>query len=325
MKVCIVGAGAIGGALGVTLAQNGCEVSVLARGDSRQSMKAHGLRLARGDTFSTVTVNVSADAAALGPHDLVIVAVKAPSLAALAKELPALLGPNTTLLTAMNGIPWWFLAGGFGGALTGQRLESVDPDGFLENIHPPEKIIGAVIHGSFSSDSPGVSRAHGESELIVGRACGGKSEALKELLGVLDGNVFRVSQTSQIQKDIWFKVWGNMTVNPISALTGATLLPIMNDGLAVDFISRIMTEAKEIGAHLGIELTESPQQRVAKMKNLGDIRTSMLQDVERRRPLEIDAILASVREIGVMANLKTPYTDALLSLVRLRAKTLGLY
>ncbi len=324
MRVCIVGAGAIGGALGVILAQNGCEVSVLARGAYVNAMSS-GLTLAQGEKLSRVPVKVSADASALGPQDLVVLAVKTPALSELAKTLPTLLGPNTTLLTAMNGIPWWFLSCGFGGALSGRRLSSVDPDGRLNDLHPANQIVGAVIHGSFSTDAPAVSRAHGDAEVIIGQACGGISEGLHGLLNVLRGSGVRVSHTDQIQRDIWFKVWGNMTLNPISALTGATLLPIMQDTLAVDFITRIMGEAKEIGTRLGLELVESPKQRVAKMQNLGDIRTSMLQDVERGRPLEIDAILASVREIGAMANVTTPYTDALLSLVRLKGRTLGLY
>ncbi len=324
MKVCIVGAGAIGASLGVLLARNGCAVSVLARASSLATLQG-GLTRVHDEVRETVPVAASAIAAELGPQDLVVLAVKAPALPALVASLPPLLTPRTTLLTVMNGVPWWFLQGRLGGPLSHQDLASVDPDGCLRALHPAEQIVGGVIHGSFSTDAPGVSRAHGDAELILGESQGGLSSRLQQLAGLFAGPGMRVRLSPQIQRDIWLKVWGNMTLNPISALTCASLRPIMEDPLAVDFITRVMAEARRIGEWLGLVLEETPEQRVLKMGELGDIRTSMLQDVEQGRPLEIDAILASVRELGALAGLATPYTDALLALIRLKGRALRLY
>ncbi|RYF33914.1 MAG: 2-dehydropantoate 2-reductase [Comamonadaceae bacterium] len=325
MKTCIYGAGAIGGWIGVGLAQAGSRLNVVARGATLDTLQQDGLSLMRGDVRTRVPVNAVADPAALGPQDLVVVAVKAPALASVAAQIGPLIGPDTIVLTAMNGVPWWFLQGGFGGALSGQRLAAVDPAGAIAAAIPARHVVGGVVHASCSLDAPGVVRHHFGNKLIVGEPAGGASARVTELAALLNRAGIETSVSPQIQKDIWFKLWGNMTVNPISALTGATTDKIMSDELALGFISAVMLEAKAIGAHLGIEITDSPEDRHAVTRKLGAFKTSMLQDVEAGRAVELDALVTVVRELGQLAGVTTPFTDALLGLARLQARERGLY
>ncbi|RZI88031.1 MAG: 2-dehydropantoate 2-reductase [Variovorax sp.] len=325
MKTCIYGAGAIGGWIGVGLAQAGNRLNVVARGATLDALQRDGLSLMRGDVRTRVPVNAVADPAALGPQDLVVVAVKAPALASVAAQIGPLIGPDTIVLTAMNGVPWWFLEGGFGGALSGQRLAAVDPAGAIAAAIPARHVVGGVVHASCSLDAPGVVRHHFGNRLIVGEPAGGASARVTELAALLNRAGIETSVSPQIQKDIWFKLWGNMTVNPISALTGATTDKIMSDELALGFISAVMLEAKAIGARIGIEITDSPEDRHAVTRKLGAFKTSMLQDVEAGRAVELDALVTVVRELGQLAGVATPYTDALLGLARLQARERGLY
>ena len=325
MKTCIYGAGAIGGWIGVGLAQAGSRLNVVARGATLDTLQQDGLSLMRGDVRTRVPVNAVADPAALGPQDLVVVAVKAPALASVAAQIGPLIGPDTIVLTAMNGVPWWFLEGGFGGALSGQRLAAVDPAGAIAAAIPARHVVGGVVHASCSLDAPGVVRHHFGNKLIVGEPAGGASSRVTELAALLNRAGIETSVSAQIQKDIWFKLWGNMTVNPISALTGATTDKIMSDDLALGFISAVMLEAKAIGARIGIEITDSPEDRHAVTRKLGAFKTSMLQDVEAGRAVELDALVTVVRELGQLAGVATPFTDALLGLARLQARERGLY
>ena len=325
MKICIYGAGAIGGWIGVALARAGERVNVVARGVTLQALQANGLSLVRGDERLRVAVNAVANPADLGPQHLVVIAVKSPSLVEVAAHITPLIGPDTLVLTAMNGVPWWFLAGGFGGALAGSRLAAVDPDGAIAAAIPPAQVIGGVVHASCSLDAPGVVRHHFGNRLIIGEPTGGASLRVTELAALLTRAGIECSVSPQIQKDIWFKLWGNMTVNPISALTGATTDKIMSDDLVLGFISAVMLEAKEIGARLGIAITDSPEDRHAVTRKLGAFKTSMLQDVEARRAIELDALVSVVRELGQLTTVPTPFTDALLGLTRLKGRELGLY
>ena len=325
MNICIYGAGAIGGWIGVGLAQAGNRLNVVARGATLDALQRDGLSLMRGDARTRVPVNAVADPAALGPQDLVVVAVKAPALASVAAQIGPLIGPDTIVLTAMNGVPWWFLEGGFGGALSGQRLAAVDPAGAIAAAIPARHVVGGVVHASCSVDAPGVVRHHFGNRLIVGEPAGGASARVTGLAALLNRAGIETSVSPQIQKDIWFKLWGNMTVNPISALTGATTDKIMSDELALGFISAVMLEAKAIGARIGIEITDSPEDRHAVTRKLGAFKTSMLQDVEAGKPVEIDALVGAVHELGQITGTPTPHTDALLGLVRLMARTRGLY
>ena len=363
MKTCIYGAGAIGGWLGVKLAQAGCELSAVARGATLDALCRDGLTLLEdgdagggggagsggaggaggaghsgaGDHAGTVprrtavAVAASDDPAALGVQDLVVLAVKAPALASVAARIAPLLGPDTVVLTAMNGVPWWFLQGGFGGALAGTRLASIDPDGAIAAAIPVRHIVGGVVHASCSLAAPGVARRHFGNGLIVGEPAGDEPDAqeasprLQALHALLLRAGIDARVSPRIQKDVWYKLWGNMTVNPVSLLTGATTDRIMDDPLVLGFVSAVMREAKAIGERIGLPIAERPEDRHAVTRRLGAFKTSMLQDVEAGRAVELDALVGAVRELGQLVGVATPFTDALFGLARVNAKVRGLY
>ena len=325
MKICIYGAGAIGGWIGASLAQAGERLNVVARGATLEALQRDGLSLMRGEVRTRVPVNAQADPESLGTQDLVVIAVKAPALAGVAERIGPLIGPDTLVLVAMNGVPWWFLEGGFGGAITGHRLPAVDPDGAIARAIPSRNVIGCVVHASCSLDAPGVVRHHFGNGLIVGEPSGEATPRVKKLVALLQSAGLDTTLSPQIQKDVWFKLWGNMTVNPISALTGVTTDLIMGDHYVRGFISAVMLEAKEIGQRIGIEITQSPEDRHAVTMKLGAFKTSMLQDVEAGRSVELDALVTVVRELGELTGVATPFTDALLGLARLKMRKLGLY
>jgi 2-dehydropantoate 2-reductase len=324
MKVCIYGAGAIGGWIAHGLAEAGASVSVVARGATLDALQMHGLRLHQGGQVTSQAVASSASPSDFGVQDLVVLSVKAPSLPDVARNIAPLIGPATIVLTAMNGVPWWFLQG-FGGALAGTRLTSVDPDGALAAAIPAPHLIGCVVHASCSVDEPGQVHHHFGNKLIVGEPSGEKTARVLKLAMLLEKAGFEAVVSDQIQKDIWFKLWGNMTVNPISALTGATTNLIMNDELVRGFISAVMLEAKAIGARLGIVIDQQPEDRHAVTRKLGAFKTSMLQDVEAGKPVELDALVTVVKELGALTQVPTPFTDALLGLSRLQARVKNLY
>ena len=324
MKICIYGAGAIGGWIGARLAAIGERVSVVARGASLATLQTHGLRLQQAGGLLQVPVQAADNAAALGVQDLVVVAVKAPALAEVARGIAPLLGPHTMVLTAMNGVPWWFFQG-FGGAYAGTALKAVDASGAIAAAIPARHTIGCVVHASCFLPAPGVVKHHFGNKLILGEPSGTQTERVKALSALLERAGFDAPLSEQIQRDTWFKLWGNMTVNPVSALTGATTDLVLGDPLVRDFISRVMLEAKEIGARIGIPIDQQPQDRHAVTLKLGAFKTSMLQDVEAGKPVELDALVTVVQELGVLTGVPTPFTDALLGLARLQARVRGLY
>lgn len=328
-KVCIYGAGAIGGWLGVALARAGCELSAVARGQTLAALQHNGLTLVHGEERETVAVNAQQDPATLGVQDVVVVSVKAPSMPDVAKQIAPLIGPQTLVLTAMNGVPWWFLAGGVDASLRGLQLKTVDPQGEIARAIPTVQVIGSVVHASCSMDGPGVVRRHFGNSLIMGEPMALPGDpptprllALAELLHV---GGLEVRLSDNIQRDVWYKLWGNMTMNPVSAITGATTDKILGDELVRNFITAVMLEAREIGARIGLPIADSPQDRHQVTLKLGGFKTSMLQDVEGGKPVELDALVGAVREMGAMCGIATPFTDALLGLARLRAQQLGLY
>jgi 2-dehydropantoate 2-reductase len=325
MKICIYGAGAIGGWLGVALAQAGERINVVARGATLAALQSDGLQLMRGELRTRVPVHAVADPDELGVQDLVVVAVKAPSLASVAQHIASLLGPDTLVLVAMNGVPWWFLQGGFGGALAGTQLSAVDPGGAIAAAIPERHVIGGVVHCSCSLDAPGVVRHHFGNGLIIGEPSGEATPRVQALLALLQRAGIDATLSHQIQRDVWFKLWGNMTVNPISALTGATTDRILADDLVRGFLSTVMLEAKAVGERIGIPIEQSPEDRHAVTRKLGAFKTSMLQDVEAGRAVELDALVSAVRELGQLSGVATPFTDALLGLARLQARERGLY
>ncbi|MEY3474203.1 MAG: putative 2-dehydropantoate 2-reductase [Pseudomonadota bacterium] len=324
MKVCIYGAGAIGGWLGVKLAQGGCALSAVARGATLDAIRAHGLRLDLGGQTLSAPAQASERAAELGVQDLVIVAVKAPAMRGVAEGMAPLLGPDTVVLTAMNGVPWWFFEG-FGGRWAGTRLEATDPDGAITRAIPTRHVIGGVVHASCSLAGPGHARHHFGNGLIIGEPWGAPTPRLELLGRQLRAAGIDVTLSPQIQKDIWFKLWGNMTMNPVSAITGATTDRALADDLVRGFASSVMLEARAIGERIGIPIDQQPEDRHAITRKLGAFKTSMLQDVEAGRAVELDALVGAVWELGQLTGVPTPFTDALFGLARLHAQVRGLY
>jgi 2-dehydropantoate 2-reductase len=324
MKVCVYGVGAIGGLVGYSLAKAGCELSGVARGATLDALRARGLRLAEGDRAHSVPIEASADPRDLGPQDLVVLSVKAPALAEAASRIAPLLGRETTVLPAMNGVPWWFFHG-LGGRLEGRALESVDPSGAIAAAIPASRILGCVVHIGASCPEPGLVRALPLRRLIVGEPSGASSPRLAVVVAALRGAGFEVDVTDRIQREIWYKLWGNMTMNPVSALTGATMDRILDDPLVARFCMDVMSEARRVGARIGCPIEQTEEDRMTTARALGAFKTSMLQDVEAGRKVELDALVSSVKEIGALVGEPTPCIDALLGLARLHARTKGLY
>jgi 2-dehydropantoate 2-reductase len=313
-SVCIVGAGSIGGVIGGRLAATGVPVSALARGRTLESLRANGWRLRTGGEVLTAPVASAGSAAELGRHDVVVLTVKAHALPALAPALTPLLGPDTVVVAALNGVPWWFFDG-FGGQYEGLRLRAVDPDGAIAAAIPTRCVIGCVVHMSASTPEPGFTDHRAGDGLILGSPLGAD---VAPIAGLLSKAGFTVTVSPQVQKDIWYKLWGNMTMNPISALTFATADRILDDELVAGFAHAVMGEAAAIGARIGCAITQSAADRSLVTRKLGAFKTSMLQDAEAGRPLELDALVTVVREIGQAVGVPTPNTDALLGLTRLR-------
>jgi 2-dehydropantoate 2-reductase len=324
VKVCVVGAGAIGTFLGTHLARTGAEVSALARGATAAALRAHGFRLEEGGATLTAPVRVAEATRALGAQDLVVVAVKGPSLPAVAPQVGPLLGPETLVLPAMNGVPWWFFHG-LGGPHEDAAVRAVDPDGRVAAAIPVRHVIGCVVHATCSMVEPGRGRHGFGRGLIVGEPDGTVSPRVTALAGRLDAAGFETTVSKRIQADVWYKLWGNMTMNPMSALTGATCDRLLDDPLLDRFTLAIMAEAAAIGEKIGCPIRQSGEERNAVTRKLGAFKTSMLQDVEAGKPLEIDALLTAVSEIGGRVGVATPSTDALLGLTRVFAAGRGLY
>jgi 2-dehydropantoate 2-reductase len=320
-KVAIVGAGAIGGFLGARLAAStDVQVSALARGATREALRRHGWRLETSDGASVQAPLAAAsdDAAALGVQDLVIVALKGPTLPAVAPTLAPLLGPHTVVLPAMNGVPWWFCG-------ESTRLESVDPGGRVTAAIPFELVLGCVVHASCSVVGPGHVRHHVGQRLIVGEPRCGHSVRAQAVSDLLAQAGFDLTLSADVRQDIWYKLWGNMTMNPVSALTGATVDRVLADPLVREFCSAAMREAAAIGARIGCPIAQDPEERHAVTAKLGAFKTSMLQDVEAGRPIELDALVGAVREIGRAHGVATPAIDALFGLARLFGRIRSLY
>jgi 2-dehydropantoate 2-reductase len=318
MRICVVGAGAIGGVIAARLAAaaGDVEVSVLARGATLAAIGDRGLRVSSAEGTMTAPVRAAADAAELGPQDFVIVAVKAQSMPGVAAAVEPLLGPSTAVLSTLNGVPWWFLDG-FGGPAAGRHLDSVDPGGAIAAVLPAARVIGGTVHFSAASPAPGEVAWRAGNGLIIGELDGTATPRLAALAGALRGGGFDVTESPRIHDDVWFKLWGNLTLNPICALTGASTGPALDDELVRDFVSRAMLEAREIGARIGCPVTQTPADRHAVTRKLGDFVPSMLQDARAARPLELDALTGAVRELGALVGVPTPNVDAIHGLVRL--------
>ena len=325
MKVCIYGAGAIGLLIGARLAATGVhEVSAVARGATLAALNRHGLRV---DGFAgpiSGPVKASAEPGSLGVQDVVVIAVKAPALADVARQIAPLLGPNTLVVPAMNGVPWWFCQG-LPGSAAGLALKSVDPDGRIAAHIPLDQVIGCVVHAAASVSEPGKAFNQMGRGLVIGEPRGGVSERVAMLKATLDAAGFETTASDMIQRDIWYKLWGNMTTNPISAITGATTDRIIGDELVRKLTGDAMLESGRIGARLGFAIAQTPDERHAITRKLGAFKTSMLQDAEAGRAIELDSLVGAVRELGQHVGVETPLIDAIFGLARVFGQVHGLY
>jgi 2-dehydropantoate 2-reductase len=329
-RVAIVGAGAIGGYVGAKLAAAGAQVSALARGATLAALREHGWRVVRGDGSATTAPlhAASASAAELGPKDLVVVAVKGQSLAPLAPTLAPLVAPHTVILPAMNGVLWWFGHGLPARLATPLSLAGLDPDGAVSRALPPAQVLGCVVHIAAGTREPGVVEHRMGEGLLVGEPGAGRgegSERLDRTVALLRGAGFDVMVPESIHQALWYKLWGNVTMNPVSALTGATSAQVLDDPLVRAFCTAVMTEVGDVGARIGCAIDQTPADRHQVTRKLGAFKTSMLQDVEAGRPLELDGICDAVRDIARQVGLATPNLDALFGLTRLMAQRRGLY
>jgi 2-dehydropantoate 2-reductase len=320
-----VGAGAVGGFIGARLAAAGHATTAVARGATLRALRTHGWRLRTADGLVTAPpMHASDDPAELGPQDVVVIAVKALALPSVAARIAPLLDRDTVVVPAMNGVPWWFFDGA-GGRCDGLRISCVDPGGVVAAALPTRHVIGCVVHLAASAPEPGLTLHQAGQRFILGEPDGRVSDRLTDLAEVFRSADLEVVVSGSIRRDIWYKLWGNMTMNPVSVLTGATTDLILDDDLVNAFCRGVMAEAAAIGAKIGYPIEESPHDRNAVTRRLGAMRTSMLQDAEAGKPLEIDALLTAVREIGQAVDERTPHIDALLGLTRLNARVRGLY
>ncbi len=323
MKVCIFGAGAMGGYIAVKLAQTGHAVSVVARGAQLDAIKAKGLTLHQGGTRYHARPKAAADPAALGPQDYVFLAVKAPALPAVAAQLAPLIGPDTAVVTAMNGIPWWFFHNF--GKFHGTTFDSIDPAGVLAQALPPERIVGCVLHIACSVPEPGVIVHNSQNRFFLGDLDGQTSKRLAALVEAMKQSGMEAEARPDIRRDVWVKLLGNMTYAPVSILTQTT-----NDKMAQNAgVRRVFTamieEANAVGAHYGLASDMSVEQRIDLGGSLIGFRTSMLQDFDKGRPVELDTIVHAVIDMGRMAGVPTPVLDTVYSLAAQRAEVAGIY
>lgn len=327
MKICVYGLGAIGGLFAAKLAAAGHSISAVARGSTLQAVRQHGLRIenaASQGEYASYPIHADEDPSKLGPQDVVIISVKTTALGNIAEKIKPLLGANTTVVSAMNGIPWWFFHG-LNGAPAGLKLESVDPQGCISKAIPAHHVVGCVTHLAATTPEPGVVRQVAGNALILGEPSGTSSPRLQAISNAFDTAGFDTTATDSIQREIWFKLWGNMTMNPMSAITGATGDRILDDIYVRNFLSHAMLEAAAIGAAIGLPIALAPEERHAVTRKLGAFRTSMLQDAEAGRMLELDALIAAVIEIGQQVQVATPWIESLFGVARLQARVRGLY
>jgi 2-dehydropantoate 2-reductase len=323
-KVCVVGAGAIGGFLAATLALAGHDVTAVARGSHLEAIRRHGLTLVRPDGGKSIASRLRAverltDA---GKQDVVLLTVKAHHLEPIARNLPALLGPKTTIVTLQNGIPWWYFQK-HGGPLEGRNVKAVDPDGILAASIPVERLIGSVVYVAASVIAPGVVYHPYGNRILLGELDGAATHRVQTLSRLLTQTGLVAPVTPNIRAEIWLKLWGNVAFNPISALTHGTLADIARHPATRALTTSVMTEAQVIARKLGIEFPVSLEQRIAGAESVGSHKTSMLQDIEAGRPIELEALVGAVIELGRLTQTPTPHIGTLYACAGLLAKTLA--
>ncbi|MES2508553.1 MAG: 2-dehydropantoate 2-reductase [Pseudomonadota bacterium] len=326
-KVCVIGAGAIGGFFGARLAQGAADVSVIARGATLQAIQQNGWILESGGERKASPVRAVADPAGLGPQDIVIIAVKSYALASVVQMVKPLLAPHTLVLPAVNGVPWWFTDAAAGLPVSG-RLDSVDASGDIEAAIPASAVMGAVVYPSCSSPAPGVARHQSGTKIVFGEpgAAPGTppTERLLALVAFLKSAGFDAETSTDIRTEAWKKLLGNACFNPVSLITGSATDLMIDDPGVYQLFTSMMGELLAVGKALGIDPGIQVVDRIAFTRKLGNIKTSMLQDAEAGRPVEVDAILGAACELGRKLGIATPALDNVYALARMRAKTFGL-
>lgn len=324
MKICIFGAGAIGGYLGVQLAHAGFDVSLVARGKNLEAIRSKGLTLRIGGAERTVRPRASDDPAEFGPQDYVIVALKSHQAWEAAERFKPLLGPETAVVTAQNGVPWWYFYK-LAGSWENHQLESVDPGGRQWRAIGPERAVGCVVYPATELVAPGVVRHVYGDKFTLGEPDGTLSNRCRRLRHALLAAGLQAPIRDNIRDDIWKKLWGNLCFNPISALTQATLDVVATDPGTRALAKAMMLEAKTVGEKLGVDFRIDIEKRIDGAAEVGAHRTSMLQDLLNGRVMEIDALVTSVQELGRLTGTATPFLDAVLALVQQRGRVAGLY
>ena len=324
MKICIYGAGAIGGLIAGRLAQAGHEVSVVARGAQLTAIRERGLRILSGDEESSVKIRADSNPSRLGPQDCVIVAVKGQSLPEVAAAIGPMIGPGTSIVTAMNGVPWWFFDRlSFGDGKL--RLESLDPGGVLSRAMPTDRIVGCVVHLAASTPEPGAVRHNMGERLILGEPGGKNTARTLSIVKALKDAGFEAVASDFIEKEFWVKLLGNISFNPVAALTLATANRLIADDYVKAYMVAIMRECLAIGRAVGVDADIDPEARMDMARKLGAFKPSTLQDMEAGKKLEIDGLLIGTLEIAKKAGVAAPFTESLAGLARLRAESTGQY
>jgi 2-dehydropantoate 2-reductase len=324
VNICIYGAGAIGGFLGGELALAGADISLIARGPHLKSIQENGLTIVRNGKRRTARPFATEYPAEAGPQDYVIVTLKAHSVPGIVDAMQPLLGPETTVVWGVNGLPWWYFHE-LDGPYRNRRLETVDPGNVQWEGIGPERILGCVVYPAAEVEAPGVIRHEEGDRFSLGELDGSLSERAKTLAQAMIGAGLRAPLRPRIRDEIWIKLWGNLSFNPISALTGATLEQMGNDLAIRGVIRAMMVEARAIGEAVGAKFAIGVDQRIDGGTAVGAHKTSMLQDLERGRPMEIDALLGAVAEMGRMTGIECPTVETVLALIRQRARLAGCY
>ena len=324
MKIAVIGAGAIGGFVGTQLAHAGEDVTFIARGATLEALKTRGIRviMSDGSEKAVPRIKATADYSAAGPQDLVVLAMKAHQVEAVAADVPKLLGPGTVVVPMQNGIPFWYFHK-HGGALEGSTVTTVDPTGAIQKSIPCERVIGCVVYPATELLAPGVIKQIEGNRFPVGDLDGTESERVKRVSECFIRGGLQSPVLPDIRAEMWLKLWGNMTFNPISALSRGTLASICQYAPTRELARAMMTEAQAIAAKLGITFRVTIEKRIAGAERVGHHKTSMLQDVEAGRPLETDALLGSVIELGRMTDTPTPHLDAVFALTKLLEQSLA--
>ena len=316
MKICVYGAGAIGGLMAAWLARAGHDVSLVARGAQLDAIRREGLRVRSKSGTESFKIKADADPAQFGAQDYVLVTVKAQSLTDVAASIAPLLGTETSVVTAMNGVPWWFL---------NMRLKSLDPDGLLSRAIPTERVVGCVIHLAASNPEPGLVSHNMGAKLILGEPGGENTARTRRIADALAAAGFEIVVSSTIEKEFWVKLLDNVSFNPVSALTVSTADRLIQNEEVKSYMVEIMREVLAIGRAVGVDANIDPEARIDMARVLGPFKTSMLQDLEAGKRLEIDGLLAGTLEIARKAGVRAPFTESLFGLIRARAQSTGQY